>query len=93
LEVFVPACGIETSVRRTGISIILRLCAERCRIVPLTIWYNWQEPITPWHSFGLLDVRGRPKLAYDALARQRTETDRRDARQPMTDGVPNRVPR
>jgi polysaccharide biosynthesis protein PslG len=61
--------------------------------IPLTIWYNWQEPITPWHSFGLLDVRGRPKLAYDALARQRTETDRRDARQPKTDGVPNRVPR
>jgi hypothetical protein len=36
--------------------------------IPLTIWYNWQEPITPWHSFGLLDVRGRPKPAYLALA-------------------------
>jgi len=48
--------------------------------IPLTIWYNWQEPITPWHSFGLLDVRGRPKPAYDALARQqRTEIDRRPA--------------
>jgi hypothetical protein len=37
--------------------------------IPLTIWYNWQEPITPWHSFGLLDVRGKPKPAYHALAR------------------------
>jgi hypothetical protein len=37
--------------------------------IPLTIWYNWQEPITPWHSFGLLDVRGRPKPAYRALSR------------------------
>jgi hypothetical protein len=35
--------------------------------IPLTIWYNWQEPITPWHSFGLLDVRGQPKPAYLAL--------------------------
>jgi polysaccharide biosynthesis protein PslG len=50
--------------------------------IPLTIWYNWQEPITPWHSFGLLDVHGRPKPAYDALTRQRLETDRRDPRQP-----------
>ena len=37
--------------------------------IPLTIWYNWQEPVTPWHSFGLLDVHGRPKPAYDALIR------------------------
>ena len=51
--------------------------------IPLTIWYNWQEPATPWHSFGLLDVRGRPKPAYDAIVgQQRTETDRRDARRP-----------
>jgi hypothetical protein len=35
--------------------------------IALTIWYNWQEPITPWHSFGLLDVRGEPKPAYRAL--------------------------
>ena len=35
--------------------------------IPLTIWYNWQEPVTPWHSFGLLDLRGRPKPAYLAL--------------------------
>ena len=45
--------------------------------IPLTIWYNWQEPITPWHSFGLLDVRGRPKPAYDALVRQQAEPVRR----------------
>jgi hypothetical protein len=50
--------------------------------IPLTIWYNWQEPINPWHSFGLLDVHGRPKPAYDALTRQRLETDRRDPRRP-----------
>jgi hypothetical protein len=50
--------------------------------IPLTIWYNWQEPITPWHSFGLLDVHGRPKPAYDALTRQRVDTDGRDRRQP-----------
>jgi hypothetical protein len=50
--------------------------------IPLTIWYNWQEPITPWHSFGLLDVHGRPKPAYDALTRQRLETDPRDRRRP-----------
>jgi len=50
--------------------------------IPLTIWYNWQEPINPWHSFGLLDVHGRPKPAYDALTRQRPETDRRGPRQP-----------
>jgi hypothetical protein len=37
--------------------------------IPLTIWYNWREPISPWHSFGLLDVRGQPKPAYLALAR------------------------
>ena len=61
--------------------------------IPLTIWYNWQEPATPWHSFGLLDVRGRPKPAYDAIVgQQRTETDRRDARRP--DGQRSyRVPR
>jgi len=56
------------------------LNTNRSSGIPLTIWYNWQEPITPWHSFGLLDVRGRPKPAYDALARQqRTEIDRRPA--------------
>ena len=61
--------------------------------IPLTIWFNWQEPITPWHSFGLLDVHGRPKPAYDAIVgQQRTETDRRDARRP--DGQrSDRVPR
>lgn len=50
--------------------------------IPITIWYNWQEPITPWHSFGLLDVHGRPKPAYDALVRQQMETDRRVPRRP-----------
>jgi len=37
--------------------------------IPLTIWFNWQEPITPWHSFGLIDVHGQPKPAYRALSR------------------------
>ncbi len=35
--------------------------------IPLTIWFNWQDPIVPWQSFGLLDVRGRPRPAYAAL--------------------------
>jgi len=61
--------------------------------IPLTIWYNWQEPITPWHSFGLLDVRGRPKPAYDAMARQHAEAARRSGRRSMSDGAPYRVPR
>ena len=69
------------------------LDTNRSSGIPLTIWYNWQEPTTPWHSFGLLDVRGRPKPAYDAVARQRTEADRRDARRPVRDGGPDRVPR
>jgi len=68
------------------------LDTNRRSAIPLTIWYNWQEPVTPWHSFGLLDVRGRPKPAYDAIVRQQgTETDRRDARQPegrRSDRVP-----
>jgi len=49
--------------------------------IPLTIWYSWQEPITPWHSFGLLDVRGQPKPAYLALKsnalRERGDQSRR----------------
>jgi polysaccharide biosynthesis protein PslG len=86
--------AVEGRGREEQANYLLRaLETNRRSGIPLTIWYNWQEPITPWHSFGLLDVRGRPKLAYDALAHQRAETDRRDARQPMTDGVPNRVPR
>ncbi len=44
------------------------LAVNRKAGIPLTIWFNWQEPITPWHSFGLLDVRGRPKPAYIALS-------------------------
>jgi len=43
------------------------LAVNRKAGIPLTIWYNWQEPINPWHSFGLLDVRGQPKPAYVAL--------------------------
>jgi hypothetical protein len=43
------------------------LAVNRREGIPLTIWYNWQEPINPWHSFGLLDVRGEPKPAYRAL--------------------------
>jgi hypothetical protein len=50
--------------------------------IPLTIWYNWREPITPWHSFGLLDVRGQPKPAYLALARLGAATASR--RQPTS---------
>jgi hypothetical protein len=50
--------------------------------IPLTIWYNWQEPITPWHSFGLLDVHGQPKPAYLALKatalRERGDERRRE---------------
>jgi hypothetical protein len=43
------------------------LAVNRREGIPLTIWYNWQEPINPWHSFGLLDVRGEPKPAYRSL--------------------------
>jgi hypothetical protein len=50
------------------------LAVNRKAGIPLTIWYNWQEPITPWHSFGLLDVRGQPKPAYRALARDATQS-------------------
>lgn len=49
--------------------LVRALAVNRRAGIPLTIWYNWQEPITPWHSFGLLDVRGRPKPAYIALTR------------------------
>ncbi len=49
--------------------LVRALAVNRRAGIPLTIWYNWQEPITPWHSFGLLDVRGQPKPAYLALAR------------------------
>lgn len=49
--------------------LVRALAVNRKAGIPLTIWFNWQEPITPWHSFGLLDVRGQPKPAYIALAR------------------------
>ncbi len=45
------------------------LAVNRKAGIRLTIWFNWQEPINPWSSFGLLDVRGQPKPAYTALAR------------------------
>ena len=45
------------------------LAVNRKAGIRFTIWFNWQEPITPWNSFGLLDVRGQPKPAYTALAR------------------------
>lgn len=48
--------------------LVRALAVNRKAGIPLTIWFNWQEPITPWHSFGLLDVRGQPKPAYIALA-------------------------
>lgn len=47
--------------------LVRALAVNRKAGIPLTIWYNWQEPINPWHSFGLLDVRGEPKPAYRAL--------------------------
>ena len=47
--------------------LVRALAVNRKAGIPLTIWYNWQEPITPWHSFGLLDVRGNPKPSYRAL--------------------------
>ncbi len=49
--------------------LVRAIAVNRRAGIPLTIWYNWQEPITPWHSFGLLDVRGQLKPAYIALTR------------------------
>ncbi|HLE71966.1 MAG TPA: hypothetical protein VJH87_19965, partial [Vicinamibacteria bacterium] len=49
--------------------LVRAIAVNRKAGIPLTIWFNWQEPITPWHSFGLLDVRGQPKPAYNALTR------------------------
>jgi hypothetical protein len=45
------------------------LAVNRQAGIPLTIWFNWHEPINPWNSFGLIDVRGRPKPAYQRLVR------------------------
>jgi hypothetical protein len=72
--------AVEGLGREKQAEYLLRaLNTNRSSGIPLTIWYNWQEPISPWHSFGLLDIRGRPKAAYDALAdHHRNETDRRD---------------
>ena len=49
--------------------LVRALAVNRKAGIPITIWYNWQEPIIPWHSFGLLDLRGQPKPAYIALTR------------------------
>ena len=49
--------------------LVRALAVNRKAGIPITIWYNWQEPIIPWHSFGLLDLRGEPKPAYIALTR------------------------
>jgi hypothetical protein len=48
---------------------LLRRCfaVNRAAGIPLTIWFNWQEPVGYWNSFGLLDIRGRPKPAYRVL--------------------------
>jgi polysaccharide biosynthesis protein PslG len=56
------------------------LAVNRRAGIPITIWFNWQEPVNAWHSFGLLDVRGRPKPAYRAVLRERgaAATVRRD---------------
>src|SRR5262245_61566907 len=60
--------AVEGLSRETQAEYLLRaLETNRRSGIPLTIWYNWQEPITPWHSFGLLDVQGQPKPAYLAL--------------------------
>ena len=58
------------------------LAVNRRAGIPLTIWYNWQEPINPWHSFGLLDVRGQPKPAYVALTRAAGTASRDKPRDP-----------
>ena len=47
--------------------IVRALTVNRSNGIPLTIWYCWQEPVLPWNSFGLLDVHGRAKAAYQAL--------------------------
>jgi len=47
--------------------LVRALAVNRSGGIPLTIWYCWQEPVLPWNSFGLLDVHGRAKAAYQAL--------------------------
>ena len=75
--------SVESLGREKQAEYLLRaINTNRKSGIPLTIWYNWQEPINPWHSFGLLDVHGQPKPAYDALTRLRAETERRDPRRP-----------
>jgi hypothetical protein len=47
--------------------LVRSLAVSREAGIPLVIWYEWREPVLPWDSFGLLDARGRPKEAYEAL--------------------------
>ena len=60
--------------------------------IPLTIWFNWQEPINPWHSFGLIDVRGRPKPAYRALRGRIRGEDRLTSQQTVEQLGRHRAP-
>jgi hypothetical protein len=53
------------------------LAVNRQAGIPLTIWYDWQEPVLPWDSFGLFDVRGQAKPAYQALQALQTKSSRR----------------
>ena len=82
--------AVEGLGRETQAEYLLRALETNRRAgIPLTIWYNWQEPITPWHSFGLLDVRGQPKPAYLALKSTRLR-DRGDERRRTQDPPPDR---
>jgi polysaccharide biosynthesis protein PslG len=47
--------------------LVRALTVNRSNGIALTVWYCWQEPILPWNSFGLIDVRGRAKAVYQAL--------------------------
>jgi hypothetical protein len=70
LPLVVTEWGYSTDgVGTEGQADYLRRClaVNRAAGIPLTVWYNWQEPVIPWHSFGLLDLRGRPKPAYRML--------------------------
>ncbi len=60
-----PGGELGTAVQADYLVRALRV--NRGNGIPLTIWYCWQEPVLPWNSFGLLDVRGRAKPAYQAL--------------------------
>lgn len=64
-----PAAAVGA---KTQADLLMRaLAVNRRENVPLTIWFCWQDPVIPWHSFGLLDARGQPRPAYDALRQGR----------------------